>query len=278
MGIGVPGGIEIHRLLRDCLSTMWEETPSRKTPSSISLDALGDGAKDDVSYAFSNLAIQDVLPDNRNLVVKPWSKVDERTCGSHTGHPSRLFPRAEWYPPNDMGVKDIVAQCNTMQVPWTAHGAWQKTVVPSTFTVLQLMQSARDPSMPGAEAPATMSGPFIECDHVPSVEYSLDVFGCRLRIHPRDTLPCTSTMLNAFKTESIGDTHDVARPSSCLWRLHARFAQPRADGSSAAHASNGSNDDRGFTRRRLQPPHFHLLGSTLSRLSLQNNSRISRRP
>nr|XP_054919500.1 uncharacterized protein LOC129381058 [Dermacentor andersoni] len=231
MGIGAPGGMEIHRILQGCLSTISEETPSRKTPSSFALAALPDAAKDDVSYVFGNLAIQDVLPDNRDLVLKPWSKVTERNCGSLTGHYSRLFPRTEWYPLVDMGVKDTVAQCDTMQPPWTVQGAWHQMVVASRVTVRLLIYSAQHPSMLGAEAAATMSGRFIECDHVPSAEYRLDVFGCRLRIHPRDTLPCASTMLNAFKAESNGDTYGVAGPSSCIWRLHARFGPNGADGS-----------------------------------------------
>ncbi|XP_075541667.1 uncharacterized protein LOC142575849 [Dermacentor variabilis] len=272
MGIGVPGSIEIHRLLQGCLSTISAETPSRKTPSPIALAAIPYGAKDDVSYASSNLAIEDVLPDNRDLVVKPWSKVDERTCGSNTGHPSRLFPGAEWYPLVDMGVKGTVAQCKTMQVSGTMQGAWHQTVAASRFTVRLLIHSARDASTRGAEAAATMSGPFVVCDHVPSVEYRLDVWGCRLRIHPRDTLPWASTMLNVSKDERYGDTYGGARPSSCLWRLHARFAQNRADGSSTITT--------GVARRlvRLRTCGCRLLGCTSSQLQRHNSPKLCRRP
>ncbi|XP_075533714.1 uncharacterized protein LOC142566717 [Dermacentor variabilis] len=231
MGIAVPSGIEIHRLLQGCLSTISEETPSRKTPSSITLAALPDGANDDVSYVLGNLAIQDVLPDNRDL--KPGYTVDQRTCGSHAGQPRRLFPRAELYPLVGMGVKDTVPLCNTIQVTWTAQGAWHQTVEASRFTVRLLIQSARDPStrcldrtagetqQRGSEAAATTSGRFVECDHVASAECSLDVSGCRLRIHPRDTLPCALTMLNAIKADSNGDKYGVAVPSSRIWRLPA---------------------------------------------------------
>ncbi|XP_075533610.1 uncharacterized protein LOC142566633 [Dermacentor variabilis] len=220
MGIAVPSGIEIHRLLQGCLSTISEETPFRKTLSSITLAALPDGANDDVSYVLGNLAIQDVLPDNRDL--KPGYTVDQRTCGSHAGQPRRLFPRAALYPLVGMGVKDSVPLCNTMQVPWTAQGAWHQTVEASRFTVRLLIESARDPSTRGSEAAATTSGRFVECDHVASAECSLDVSGCRLRIHPRDTLPCALTMLNATKADSNADTYGVAVPSSRIWRLPAR--------------------------------------------------------
>ncbi|XP_075534899.1 uncharacterized protein LOC142570394 [Dermacentor variabilis] len=246
MGIAVPGGIEIHRLFQGSLSIISEETPSRKTPSSIALAALPDGAKDDVSYAFSNLAIEDVLPDNRDLVLKPWYKVDERACGSHTGQPRRLFPRTEWYPLLRLGVKDTVAQCNSLLVPWTVQGAWHQTVVASRFTVRLLIQSARDRSTRGVEAAGTMSGHFVECDHVTSAEYSLDVFGCRLRIHPRDTLPCALTVLKSTMAENNGDTDGVATLSSCIWRLHARFSPTRVDGRTAVCApGTAHNDDSG---------------------------------
>ncbi|XP_075539141.1 uncharacterized protein LOC142573528 [Dermacentor variabilis] len=228
MEITVPSGIEIHRVIVDGVS---EETPSRKTPPSISLAALPDGAKDDVSYVLDNLAIEDVLQDNRDLQL--WYNVDQRTCGSHAGQPRRLFPRAEWYPLVGISVKDTVAQCDTMQEPWAAQGAWHQTVEASRFTVRLLIQSARDPSSPRTEAAATMSGRFVECDHVASAECSLDVSGCRLRIHPRDTLPCALTMLNAIKAGSKGDTYGVAVPSSRIWRLHARLSTNRVDGSTA---------------------------------------------
>ncbi|XP_075539140.1 uncharacterized protein LOC142573512 [Dermacentor variabilis] len=266
MEIAVPSGIEIHRLLQGCLSTISEATPSRKTPSSITLAALPDGAKDDVSYVFSNLAIEDVLPDIRDL--KPWYTVDQRTCGSHAGHPRRLFPRAELYPLVSMGVKDTVPLCNTKQVPWAAQGAWHQTVEASRFTMRLLIQSARDPSARGSEAAATMSARFVECDHVPSAECSLDVSGCRLRIHPRDTLPCALTMLNAIKAGSKGDTYGVAVPSSRIWRLHARLSTNRVDGSTAIPT--------GVARRR-RTCGCRLLGCTLSPLQRHNSPKHCRR-
>nr|XP_054919083.1 uncharacterized protein LOC129380907 [Dermacentor andersoni] len=272
MGFGVPGGIEIHRLLQGSLSTISEETPSRKTPSSIALAAIPDAAKDDMSYAFSNLTIEDVLPDNRDLVLKPWYKVDERTCGSHTGPPRRLFPMAEWYQLVDIGVKDSVAECKTMQASVTMQGAWHQTVVASRFTMRLLLHSARDATTRAAEAAVTMSGQFVECDHVPSAEHSLDVFGCRLRIHPRDTLPCASTMLNAFKAESNGDTYGVAGPSSCIWRLHARFGPNGVDGSATIPT--------GVARRLLhrRTGRCRLLGCTSSQLQRHNSPKLCRRP
>ncbi|XP_075531280.1 uncharacterized protein LOC142564240 [Dermacentor variabilis] len=268
MGIAVPSGIEIHCLLQGCLSTISEETPSRKTPSSISLAALPCGAKDDVSYVFSTLAIEHLLPDNRDLVLKAWYNVDQRTCGSHAGHPRRLFPRAELYPLVSMGVKDTVPLCNTKQVPWAAQGAWHQTVEASRFTVRLLIQSARDPSARGSEAAATRSGRFVECDHVASAECSLDVSGCRLRIHPRDTLPCALTMLNAIKADSNGDTYGVAVPSSRIWRLHARLSTNRVDGSTAIPT--------GVARRR-RTCGCRLHGCTLSPLQRHNSAKLCRR-
>ncbi|XP_072145132.1 uncharacterized protein [Dermacentor andersoni] len=268
MGFGVPGGIEIHRLLQGSLSTISEETPSRKTPSSIALAAIPDAAKDDMSYAFSNLTIEDVLPDNRDLVLKPWYKVDERTCGSHTGPPRRLFPMAEWYQLVDIGVKDSVAECKTMQASVTMQGAWHQTVVASRFTMRLLLHSARDATTRAAEAAVTMSGQFVECDHVPSAEHSLDVFGCRLRIHPRDTLPCASTMLNAFKAESNGDTYGVAGPSSCIWRLHARLGCTSSSallplsGASYPRTCGSSNSSAPFVP--VCPDHFSVTAAAFS--------------
>ncbi|XP_070386457.1 uncharacterized protein [Dermacentor albipictus] len=271
MGIGVPSGIEIHRLLQGCLSTTSEETPSPKTPSLITLAGLPDGAKDDVSYAFGNLALEDILPDNRDLVLKPWYKVDERTCGSHTGQPRRQFPRAELYPLVDMGVKDTVTQCDTMQAQWCVQGAWHQIVEASRFTVRLEIRSARDPSTRGAEAAATKSGQFVECDHVPSPECSPGVSGSRPRT--RDTLPCALTMLNAGKAESTGDTYGVAGPSSsCIWRPHARFVPNRVDGSPTIPT--------GVARRLLhrRTRDCRLLGCALPQLQQHLSPQRCRRP
>nr|XP_050052079.1 uncharacterized protein LOC126548041 isoform X2 [Dermacentor andersoni] len=100
--------------------------------------------------------------------------------------------------------------------------------------------SARDRSTRGAEAAATVRGQFVECDHVPAAEYSLDVFGCRIRIHPRDTVPCALTMLKFTMAENNGDTDGVATLSSCIWRLHARFFPHSIDGRTAGCACIGA--------------------------------------
>ncbi|XP_075534933.1 uncharacterized protein LOC142570431 [Dermacentor variabilis] len=117
-----------------------------------------------------------------------------------------------------------------------------------------------------------MSGPFVEFDHVPSAECRLDVWGCRLRIYPRDTLPCASTMLNAIKAESNGDTYSVARPSSCIWRLRVRFAPNRADGS----ATIPTGVARRLLRRRTCG--WRLLGCTSSKLQRHSCPKLCGRP
>lgn len=134
MGICVPCCIEIDPLFLGCVSTFAEESPSHKTPSSMLLVVGPEWANDDVSYAFSNLAIGDVHPDNRDPVLKPWNKTNERACGSGIEHPRRLFPRAEWDPLVEMGDKDAVPHCSSMQASSTVQGAWHQTVVASRAT------------------------------------------------------------------------------------------------------------------------------------------------
>ncbi|XP_065303939.1 uncharacterized protein [Dermacentor albipictus] len=240
IGLNPVVGMGIHPLLQGSVSTFSEESPSHKTCSSMAVVAGPVGPNDDSSYAFSNLDIEDVLPDNQNLVLNPWNKADERTCGSLTGHPRRLFPRAEWDPLVEMGLKDTVPQCNTKQAPCTVRGAQHQTVVASKGTGRRLMHSSDQPSTSGVEAAASMIRQVDECDAVASPENNLDVLGCRLRIHPPDRLPCASTMLTSIKAESNSGTDGVATPSSCLWRLHARFTPARVAGSSALFARNGA--------------------------------------
>ncbi|KAH7980700.1 hypothetical protein HPB49_018382 [Dermacentor silvarum] len=75
-----------------------------------------EGTIDSVSNVSINLAIHDVRLDNRELVLKPRNKDDERACDSCVGRRRKLFPRAECYL-LVVGVKDSVSQCNTMYRP-----------------------------------------------------------------------------------------------------------------------------------------------------------------
>ncbi|XP_037562222.1 uncharacterized protein LOC119441693 [Dermacentor silvarum] len=116
MGIDVAIGIPVNLLLHCCTSTFSEESPATKTLSSmLHPRRLPEGSKDWVSYVSSNLAIDDVLPANRDHVIKPRNKADERASSSCVGHRSSLFPKAECDLLVVVGVKATGTQCYPME-------------------------------------------------------------------------------------------------------------------------------------------------------------------
>ncbi|KAH7984167.1 hypothetical protein HPB52_017673 [Rhipicephalus sanguineus] len=76
MGTDASTGIKIHRLLDGRASTFSEESPSHKESPSMSLDASRDEAED-VPYVSSEVAIEDVLPDNSDVVAKSRNKAEK---------------------------------------------------------------------------------------------------------------------------------------------------------------------------------------------------------
>ncbi|KAH7983105.1 hypothetical protein HPB52_009272 [Rhipicephalus sanguineus] len=77
MGTDASTGIKIHRLVDGRASNFSEESPSHKESSSMSLDASRDEAEDDVPYVSSVVAIEDVLPDNSDVVAKSRNKAEK---------------------------------------------------------------------------------------------------------------------------------------------------------------------------------------------------------
>ncbi|KAH7980332.1 hypothetical protein HPB49_015104 [Dermacentor silvarum] len=148
------------------------------------LVARVEGTKYDVSYTLSYLSIHDVHPDNRDPVLKPWNKADERVCGSRIGRPRRRFPWAEWDPLVEMGVKETVP-------------------------------ASEEPITGGVEAGVSMFHNADKCGSEASPEYSVGVLGVNPPIHPRDTLPYLLTLLNSINAECNSDVDGFAR-------LHAR--------------------------------------------------------
>ncbi|KAH7980160.1 hypothetical protein HPB49_013479 [Dermacentor silvarum] len=188
MDIEAPSCTEMHRLLQYGISTFSEASPSRKTPTLISLIASSEGATDDVSGVYGYLAVKDVLPNNRDIVLKLRNKADKRTCNNFVGHRRRLLPRAECDLLAEMGVKDTASLCNTM------HRA--RSPVPDGGRIN------------GQQTPADI--PVVEYGDVSSPEYSLCVLCSRPLIHPRDTLPCVLAMLNSITAEVNIDTDQMS--------------------------------------------------------------------
>ncbi|XP_075534716.1 uncharacterized protein LOC142569095 [Dermacentor variabilis] len=232
--------IEVRRLLLGCASTISEGSPSHKTPSAILLLAHPEEAKGDEFYASRNFTMEDVLPDQRDLEVKPWSKGNERAGNSCIWRRGRLFPRAEFDLLAEMRVKDTLPECNIKQAFCTVQRAKHQTVAASRGNGHRQIYRSEEPVTHGVEDGMSKNRQVVEHGGVASPKHSVGVSGWNPPIHLRDTLPSVLRMPNSIKAEGNSDTCGVATRSSCRWRLHARFAQPRADGSSAAHASNGA--------------------------------------
>ncbi|KAH7984540.1 hypothetical protein HPB52_022238 [Rhipicephalus sanguineus] len=109
MGTDASTGIKIHRLVDGRASNFSEESPSHKESSSMSLVASRDEAEDDVPYVSSVVAIEDVLPENSDVVAKSRNKAEK-------------LVRCELLV--DKGCKDETAcQCSTIRRASTTQRA-----------------------------------------------------------------------------------------------------------------------------------------------------------
>ncbi|KAH7978152.1 hypothetical protein HPB49_004689 [Dermacentor silvarum] len=130
MGIDVAIGIPVNLLLHCCTSTFSEESPATKTLSSmLHPRRLLEGSKDGVSCVSSNVAIDNVLPENRDHVLKPRNTADERVSNSCVGHRSSLFPKAKCDLLVVVGVKATGTQRYPMQAPCSVQGLRHQRVV-----------------------------------------------------------------------------------------------------------------------------------------------------
>ncbi|XP_054919076.1 uncharacterized protein [Dermacentor andersoni] len=240
MGIDLPRSIEVRGLPLGCASTISEGSSSHKTPSAILLLVHPEEAEDDEFYVSRNLTMKDVLPDHRDLEVKPWTMGNERAGNSCVWRRRSLFPRAECDLLAEMSVKDALPQYNTEQAICTVQRAKHQAVAESKGNGHRQISRSEEPITNGVEAGVSKIRQVVERGGVASPKHSVAVLGWNPNIHLRDTLPCVLRMPNSIMAEGNSHTSGVATRSSCLWRLHARFAQPRADGSSAAHARNGA--------------------------------------
>ncbi|XP_065307492.1 uncharacterized protein [Dermacentor albipictus] len=197
MGKDVPSVIEVRRLLLECSTAISEESPSHKAPSAISHVGRPEEAKD-VNVS-SNLTIEHVLANHRDLEVKPRTKGDERAGNSCVRRRKRPFPRAECNLLAEMRVRDTVRPCHTKQALCTVQRAKHQTVAASRDNEQLQIYRSEEPITHGVEDGASKFRQLVERGGAASPVYSLGVLGCNPHIHLRDTLPCVLKKPNSIK-------------------------------------------------------------------------------
>ncbi|KAH7983846.1 hypothetical protein HPB52_014717 [Rhipicephalus sanguineus] len=165
--------------------------------SSMFLIALPEGANDDLSKTSWSMAIGDVVPVIRHIVIKAWATADEYTCDSGAGHRRKPLRRAE---------------CDLL-----FHGH-QRAL--SQASVIHRTSSAQ-PITLGVDAGSSGIAEDKRSSAAVSPEYRQGS-DYKPHNHPRDTLPYRFWTLHSRLAESSSNTDCEATASSCVWRLHAR--------------------------------------------------------
>ncbi|KAH7984456.1 hypothetical protein HPB52_021013 [Rhipicephalus sanguineus] len=190
MDRNVPNGTGTKRNHDDRAATFSGELPARKTPSPMFLGANSVVSSDNMSCVSSGLAIEDVLPDSRYVVAKPWNKAD-RPC---LGHRRRQFQKAERDLLFQTGAEDTACHCNVLLQAGTFQGTRHQPVFFSRGPARPYIRRAKKPSARPLEVGMSTS---LEVVGVGTVDYA-DSLGDLAR-DSRIRLPC---MLPRFVAEA----------------------------------------------------------------------------
>ncbi|KAH7984247.1 hypothetical protein HPB52_018594 [Rhipicephalus sanguineus] len=243
MGTDASIGIKVHYLADGSASIFSEESPSHKESSSMSLDASRDGAEDEAPY----VSIQDVLPDDRDVVAKPRKRADKLVL-------CELLV--------DKASKDeAVCHCGTIRRASTTQRAQCYMAVLWSTRRPQTV-STMDPSIRGLEPAMSIILQVVQCGTLASAEHSLGDLACKPRLHLRDKLPCLLT-----KPYNNSDTGGVANTSSCFWRLcELTSAKCNLSQSGACAEHHAAKTGRGRLLVQLRTSAGGILCHALSRL------------
>ncbi|KAL1479580.1 hypothetical protein MTO96_015910 [Rhipicephalus appendiculatus] len=199
MDTDISAGFTIHRLFDGSAYTFSEESQSYKDASSVSLGPSQEEAEDDVSYASSELSIEDIVPDNRDVVAKPRNKADQLLQWDHLV---------------DSGIKDeTMCHCSTIHHASNTQRALCRTTVLMSagwqHTVSTMESSTRGQKPCGS----TILG-VLEYGVFHSAAYSLSVLDYLPYFDLHYALRCVFA-----KADSNSDGGAVENSRSCLWKL-----------------------------------------------------------
>ncbi|KAH7983616.1 hypothetical protein HPB52_013146 [Rhipicephalus sanguineus] len=188
MDRNIPSGTVTKHNLADMAAAFSGESPAFKTPMFVGANSVE--TSHDVTCVSSGLAIEDVLPDSRYVVAKPWNKAD----GSCLGHLRRQFQKAEQDMPFETGGKDSACHCNVVHQARTFQGTRHQPIALSRGPRRLYIHSAQKPSTRPLEVGMSTS---LEVVGVGTVDYA-DSLGDLAR-DSRIRLPC---MLPRFLAEA----------------------------------------------------------------------------
>ncbi|KAH6921077.1 hypothetical protein HPB50_027935 [Hyalomma asiaticum] len=96
-----------------------------------SILAAGGVAQEDLPHVPNILAIEDMLPRNVGIVVRPWTKVQGLASDSYTGHRTRHLPGADGELLGFVSVKETLSECGSRQASPGRLGGPHQTAVAS---------------------------------------------------------------------------------------------------------------------------------------------------
>ncbi|KAL1477937.1 hypothetical protein MTO96_016916 [Rhipicephalus appendiculatus] len=139
----------------------------------------------DVSYVSSVLAIENVLPDKRDVVAKPWTQADGRCLGCRR----RQLQRARCDLLFETGAQDILCRCNIVHNARSLQGNRHRAVAIPRGTRGARIGSARKPSTRRLDVGMSTNLEVVEGGAGDSAD-SLGDFAREPRTHLLCTLSC----------------------------------------------------------------------------------------
>ncbi|KAH6945817.1 hypothetical protein HPB50_010079 [Hyalomma asiaticum] len=88
-------------------------------------------AQEDLLHVPKILVIEAMFPENADIVVKPWIKVEGHVRDSYSGHRTRLFPGADGELLVFVSVKETLPECSTRKASSGRLGLPHQTAVAS---------------------------------------------------------------------------------------------------------------------------------------------------
>ncbi|KAH6946898.1 hypothetical protein HPB50_016051 [Hyalomma asiaticum] len=137
-----------------------QESPPCGKPSPRTLKGHREDSERDVSYLSIQLAIEDVLPDNLDVVAKPWDKNDQHV------HCDFLA---------DVGTKQTAHHCSSEVLATTMHGGRYPMVVLARNGDRSHIMSWKEPGTHGLEPHSNITNLVVEFGSLDSSECSLGV-------------------------------------------------------------------------------------------------------
>ncbi|XP_049517033.1 uncharacterized protein LOC125942834 [Dermacentor silvarum] len=177
--------MRVYCLFPDDASTFSEASPSHKTTLAIRFNSYPEGGKDGMLYVSCYVAFNNVLTENRDLVIKPWKEVEEIAWDSCLGDRRIPFLKTQYDLLVEIGIGDILSLGYTMHSACTAKGFRHQALVVSESPRLLVLYRWEEPITRGVDTGTSGVCQVMHTSAAASPEHSTSRRLVLQALHPR---------------------------------------------------------------------------------------------